>query len=59
VLVEHYLTNGDLVTGCALVGAQPIPRWARPEDVVNVIDFFLRPESGMVTGQVIYLGGIG
>jgi 3-oxoacyl-[acyl-carrier protein] reductase len=43
----------------ALVGAQPIPRWARPEDVVNVIDFFLRPESGMVTGQVIYLGGIG
>jgi 3-oxoacyl-[acyl-carrier protein] reductase len=42
----------------ALVGAQAIPRWARAEDVVNVIDFFLRPESGMVTGQVIYLGGV-
>jgi 3-oxoacyl-[acyl-carrier protein] reductase len=42
----------------ALVNAQAIPRWARPADVVNVIDFFLRPESGMVTGQVIYLGGI-
>ena len=27
------------------------------EDVVNVIDFFVRPESGAVTGQVVYLGG--
>jgi 3-oxoacyl-[acyl-carrier protein] reductase len=42
----------------ALVAAQAIPRWARPEDVVNVVDFFLRPESAMVTGQVIYLGGV-
>ena len=41
----------------ALVASQAIPRWARPEDVVNVVDFFLRPESGMITGQVIYLGG--
>jgi hypothetical protein len=22
-------------------------------------DFFLRPESAMVTGQVVYLGGVG
>jgi 3-oxoacyl-[acyl-carrier protein] reductase len=42
----------------ALIDAQPIRRWAVPEDVVNVVDFFLRPESSMVTGQVIYLGGI-
>jgi len=41
-----------------LVAAQAIQRWARPEDVVNVVDFFLRPESAMVTGQVIYLGGV-
>lgn len=41
----------------ALIERQSIPRWATPEDVVNVIDFFLRPESQMVTGQVIYLGG--
>jgi hypothetical protein len=27
--------------------------------VANVIDFFLRPESGLVTGQVVYLGGVG
>jgi len=43
----------------ALLRSQAVPRWAEPEDVVNVIDFFLRPESSMVTGQVIYLGGAG
>jgi 3-oxoacyl-[acyl-carrier protein] reductase len=42
----------------ALIDSQPIRRWAVPEDVVNVVDFFLRPESSMVTGQVIYLGGV-
>ena len=40
-----------------LIAAQAVRRWAVAEDVVNVVDFFLRPESGMVTGQVIYLGG--
>lgn len=43
----------------ALIDAQAVPRWARPDDVANVVEFFLRPESGMVTGQVIYLGGAG
>ncbi|MCI0683310.1 MAG: SDR family oxidoreductase [Gemmataceae bacterium] len=41
-----------------LVASQPIPRMGRPEEVANVIDFFLRPESDFVTGQVIYLGGV-
>jgi 3-oxoacyl-[acyl-carrier protein] reductase len=41
----------------ALVDSQPIPRWAEASDVANVIDFFLRPESALVTGQVLYLGG--
>jgi 3-oxoacyl-[acyl-carrier protein] reductase len=42
----------------AIVDRQAVSRWAEPDDVVNVVDFFLRPESSMVTGQVIYLGGI-
>jgi 3-oxoacyl-[acyl-carrier protein] reductase len=27
-------------------------------DVANTVDFFIRPESDFVTGQVIYLGGV-
>jgi len=27
-------------------------------DVANVVDFFLSPRSGFVTGQVLYLGGV-
>src|ERR1035441_7985509 len=34
-----------------------IKRKGTPEDVFNVIDFFIRPESSAITGQVIYLGG--
>ena len=41
----------------ALIDAQAVSRWAVADDVVNVVEFFLRPESSMVTGQVIYLGG--
>lgn len=35
-----------------------IKRLGRFEDVANVIDFFARPESDYITGQVIYLGGV-
>ena len=41
----------------ALVARQAIPKMGEPADVANVVDFFLRPESSMVTGQVVYLGG--
>lgn len=41
-----------------LLASQAVPRFGEPEDVANVIDFFLRPESDFVTGQVIYLGGV-
>lgn len=43
----------------SLLQRQALPRWAEPADVVNVVDFFLRPESAMITGQVLYLGGVG
>ena len=41
-----------------LLASQAIPRFGRVADVANVIDFFLRPESEFVTGQVVYLGGV-
>jgi 3-oxoacyl-[acyl-carrier protein] reductase len=34
-----------------------IKRKGTPGDVMNVIDFFIRPQSDYITGQVIYLGG--
>ena len=41
-----------------LIESQPIQRLGAFRDVANVIDFFLRPESDFITGQVIYLGGV-
>lgn len=41
-----------------LLSHQCIKRFGRFEDVKNVIDFFLRPESDFITAQTIYLGGV-
>ena len=55
----------DLIRGVqpekirAIIDRLAIKRAGRYEDVVNVVDFFIRPESDYVTGQVIYLGGAG
>ena len=54
----------DLIRGVTpeklerLIAQQAIHRYGTYEDVENVIDFFLRKESGFITGQVIYLGGV-
>lgn len=54
----------DLIRGVppekidAIVNRLAIKRLGRFEDVANVIDFFVKPESDYVTGQVIYLGGV-
>ena len=53
----------DLVKGVpedtmdSIIRRQHIQEWASVEDVANVAEFFARPESRFVTGQVIYLGG--
>ncbi len=41
----------------ALLARQAIRRFGEMRDVSNVTDFFLRPESDFITGQVVYLGG--
>lgn len=41
-----------------LLSHQCIKRFGQFEDVKNVIDFFLRPESNFITAQTIYLGGV-
>lgn len=42
----------------ALVKRQAIRRLGTFDDVANVVDFFMRPESEFVTGQTLFLGGV-
>lgn len=54
----------DLIAGVpedklqALLKRQAIRRFGEIRDVTNALDFFLRPESDFITGQVLYLGGV-
>ncbi|MGJ8648822.1 MAG: SDR family NAD(P)-dependent oxidoreductase [Opitutaceae bacterium] len=54
----------DLIRGVpsdkmeALLQRQAIRRMGEVKDVINAVDFFIRPESDFITGQVIYLGGV-
>jgi 3-oxoacyl-[acyl-carrier protein] reductase len=41
-----------------VVGSLPIPRYAKAEDITNVIDFFASERSEYITAQTIYLGGV-
>ena len=34
-----------------------IPKYTQMDDITNVIDFFIKLESNLITGQIIYLGG--
>lgn len=42
----------------ALIESMPIKRLGLFADVINVIDFFVKPESSYITGQTLYLGGV-
>lgn len=54
----------DLIHGVApeklenLLNRQAIHRYGEFCDVSNILDFFIRPESNFITGQIIYLGGV-
>ncbi len=54
----------DLIRGVpqekmdALLARQALQRFGTMDDIANVVDFFLRPESSFITGQVLYLGGV-
>jgi 3-oxoacyl-[acyl-carrier protein] reductase len=41
-----------------LLARQAIPRLGTLDDVANVIDFYFRKESGFITGQSLFLGGV-
>jgi len=52
------IRNVPKATIDALIARLPIRRLSRFEDVANVVEFFCRPESDAVTGQIVYLGGV-
>lgn len=41
-----------------VVAGLPLPRYAEPDDVFNVLDFLCSERSSYVTAQTIYLGGV-
>ncbi|MGD1006311.1 MAG: SDR family oxidoreductase [Ignavibacteriaceae bacterium] len=41
-----------------ILNRQAIKRFGEFIDIINLIDFFIKPESNFITGQIIYLGGI-
>lgn len=41
-----------------VVAGLPLPRFAEPDDVFNVLDFLVSERSSYVTAQTIYLGGV-
>ena len=41
-----------------LIKRQSVKRLGKFEDVLNVVKFFIAPESDFITGQIIYLGGV-
>lgn len=42
----------------AIIKALPVPRYAAPDDIFNVIDFFVSDRSSYITAQTVFLGGI-
>jgi 3-oxoacyl-[acyl-carrier protein] reductase len=41
-----------------LLGTQVLKRLGTFADVSNAVDFYIKPESDFISGQVIYLGGV-
>ncbi len=54
----------DLIKGVpkekmtALLKRQTIHRYGTPQEVCDVIDFFIDKNNNMVTGQIVYMGGV-
>jgi 3-oxoacyl-[acyl-carrier protein] reductase len=41
-----------------IIAGLPIPRFAEPDDIFNVLDFLASERSSYITAQTIYLGGV-
>jgi 3-oxoacyl-[acyl-carrier protein] reductase len=41
-----------------IIANLPVPRYAEPDDIFNVLDFFASDRSSYVTAQTVFLGGV-
>lgn len=41
-----------------VIAGLPLPRYAMPDDIFNVIDFFASERSAYITAQTVFLGGV-
>lgn len=42
----------------AIIAGLPVPRFAQPDDILNVIDFFAAERSSYITAQTVFLAGV-
>ena len=42
----------------AIIAGLPVPRFATPDDILNVVDFLAAERSSYITAQTIFLGGV-
>lgn len=41
-----------------IIAALPVPRYAEPDDIFNVLDFFADDRSSYISAQTVFLGGL-
>jgi len=42
----------------AVIAGLPLPRYATPDDIFNIVDFFASERSACITAQTVFLGGV-
>jgi 3-oxoacyl-[acyl-carrier protein] reductase len=53
----HAVVPADSEREAKLAAAIPVQRLGTPDDVARAVEFFIAPEAGFVTGQVLYVCG--
>ena len=56
MLRQHTTAAQEKIKG--IIENLPIPRMAKIDDILNVIDFYCSARSSYISGQMIYLGGL-
>ena len=56
MLRQHTPAAQEKIKG--IIHDLPIPRMAKIDDILNVIDFFCSARSSYISGQMLYLGGL-